>query len=116
MAKELTSAEKQELASDLFYKMDSEGVSYYFTSYGPDYKSLEKLGFDIAKIKEAVKGANYLDTVHSKLEDMMGEDSNEFSDDEDEHLYPDEYEDGYDDEEFGELDFDEYDSEEDEDE
>lgn len=70
MANALTDKEKQELASDIFYKMESEGPSYYFTSYGPDYATLEKLGFDIDKIKEAVKGANYLDGIYSELEEM----------------------------------------------
>jgi len=70
VSKELTDKEKQVLASDIFYKMDSEGPSYYFTSYGPDYEALEKLGFNIDKIKEAVKGAMYLDGVYSELEEM----------------------------------------------
>ncbi len=64
---------KQEIASDLFYKMDSEGVSYYFTSYGPDYDALKKLGFDVDKIKKAVESANYLDTVFSEIEEMAEE-------------------------------------------
>jgi len=70
MAKELTAKKKQELASDLFNKMDSEGVYYYFCSYGPDYGDLKKLGFDVDKIKEAVKHAMYLDSVYSELEEM----------------------------------------------
>jgi len=70
MSKELTAKEKQELANDLFNKMDMEGVYYYFCSYGPDYEDLKKLGFDVTKIKEAVKHAMYLDGVYSELEDM----------------------------------------------
>lgn len=60
----------KKIASDLFFKMASEGVSYYFTSYGPDYEALSKLGFDVEKIKEAIKGAQYLEDVHAKLEEM----------------------------------------------
>jgi len=70
MAKKLTELEKQATAEDLYHKMDSEGVHYYFTSYGPDYKNLKKLGFDVDKIKEAVKGANYLDSIFGELEEM----------------------------------------------
>lgn len=64
---------KKEIAERLHYKMSSEGLGYYFLSYGPDYDSFKKLGFDVDKIKEAVKSLEYLESIQNKLEEMSEE-------------------------------------------
>lgn len=67
----MTKKEKMKLAEELFYRIDNEGLSYYFTQYGPDLESLEKLGFDMDRIKKAMDNLDYLNEVFSDLEDMM---------------------------------------------
>ena len=65
--------ELEELAAELFHSMDNEGISYYFTQYGYDEKDFEKLGFDTKEISKAVEGINYLNSIYSDLEEMMGD-------------------------------------------
>jgi len=66
----LTEKEKCALAKRIFDTMESDGVNYYFTLGNPDYASLEALGFNVDKIKNAVKGATFLESIFGELEDM----------------------------------------------
>ena len=63
-------SEKQKLAEEIYFKIDNEGLCYYFLGYGADYDALKKLGFDIEKIKKAVEGLRYLDSIYGELEEM----------------------------------------------
>lgn len=49
--KPLTNKEYYQLAQ----KVDSEGFGYYMFHYGPDMKVIERLGFDIKKVEEAIE-------------------------------------------------------------
>ena len=64
---------KNELVKELFYKMDNEGVSYFFTEfYGTDDKKLlKKLGYDTKQIDKAVENLKYLDSIYYDLEEMI---------------------------------------------
>lgn len=70
MGKQLSKKQRRQLAENLFSKIDSEGILYYFTSYGPDLKSFDLLGFDTDAIKKAIKGAEYLEALFNELEDI----------------------------------------------
>jgi hypothetical protein len=76
VAKELVKLKKptkKELA-DLWCKVDSEGFGYYMLQYGPDWKLIERMGFDVDKLKAACDELRKLDNAISDLEELVGED------------------------------------------
>jgi hypothetical protein len=53
---------------NLWHKVESEGFAYYMLDYGPDLKAIEKLGFNIKEVKDAI---NLFAKIESKIDEAL---------------------------------------------
>lgn len=59
---------------DLWSKVCSEGFGYYMLHYGPDLKSIEKLGFNKKEVETAIKLFREIENEIGKGEEFASED------------------------------------------